>query len=330
MTQFLVSSATEVGSSPQIKSILAGKNVRIASAFLGKGAEDVISKGTRVICDISMGGTNPEVLVVLSEKIGDNLRHLPDFHAKVYISDEGCVIGSANLSNRGVGFLSQATLTEASVFLEPGDNASGHAAAWFEKIWQEADSVGPEDIDWARARWKANKRGAPSGRKSEAKTLLEAIAGLEEEVGEWGYLLTREQIDRRLEMEALGRSSEVFEKVQWVPKGKLDVYSNLKKASKLDGYYIGIHRGKHGRMSSRALRFIGNLAVEDPDEPRESHVVSYFEILPWSVTGFPSLSRDESSKNGNLSAMISRIKSKAIGRPIAAKKLREFLAEFVW
>jgi len=329
LTQFLVSSAAEVGSSPQIKSILAGKNVRIASAFLGKGAEDVISKGTRVICDISMGGTNPEVLVVLSEKIGDNLRHLPDFHAKVYISDEGCVIGSANLSNRGVGFLSQATLIEASVFLEPDDNASEHAAAWFEKIWEDADSVSAEDIDWARARWKANKRGAPSGRKSEAKTLLEAIAGPEEKVGEWGYLLTREQIDPQLEMKALDRSSEVFEKVQWVPKGKLDVYCNLEKASKLDGYYIGIHREKQGRMSSLALRFVGNLTVEDPDEPGESHVVSYFEVLPWSVTGFPSLSKDESSKNGNLSAMISRAKNKLVGRPIAAKKLRELLAESV-
>lgn len=330
MTQFLVSSASDAGSSLRIKSILAGKNVRIASAFLGSGAENLISKGARVLCDISMGGTNPEVLAVLSKKVGDNLRHLPDFHAKVYISDEGCIVGSANLSSRGVGFLSQATLIEASVFLEPGHEASKAAAAWFEKIWENADSVGPEDIEWAKIRWKANKIGAPFRRQSEAKTLLEAIARPREEAEQWGYLLTREQIDPRLEMSALGRSSEVVKKALWVPKGKLDVYANLDKASKLDGHYIGFHRGKHGKVSNLALRFVGNLTVEDPDVPSNTHVISYFEMLPWSVTGFPSLSKDESNKNGDLSAMISNVKEKLIGRPITATKLRELLTEFIW
>ncbi|SNR68063.1 hypothetical protein EYF88_15725 [Paracoccus sediminis] len=329
MTQFLVSSAAEVGSSPQIKSILAGKNVRIASAFLGKGAEDLISKGTRVICDISMGGTNPEVLTVLSKKIGDSLRHLPNFHAKVYISDEGCVIGSANLSNRGVGFLSQATLIEASVFLAPDDKACRAATAWFDEIWEDANVVGPEAIEWARVRWQANKRGAPSGHKSEAKTFFEAVAGPEEEAGLWGYLLTREQIGRRLQRSALHRSSEVVEKAQWVPKSELDVFSDLDKALELDGYYISLHRGKRGKVYSQALRFVGNLEVEDPDEPGDIHVISYFEKLPWSVTGFPSLTKDESSKSGNLSAMMTNLKKKVVGGPITAKKFCKLLAEFL-
>ncbi|WP_375263373.1 phospholipase D family protein [Palleronia sp.] len=111
MSQFLVSTDAEGGSGPHIKKILKGKNVRIASAFIGKGAQDEVEAGAQLVCDIGMGDTNPVALEALSEKLGkNNLRYTSCFHAKVYLSDQGCLVGSANLTSNGIGFLSKAKL----------------------------------------------------------------------------------------------------------------------------------------------------------------------------------------------------------------------------
>ena len=81
---------------------------------------------------MTRGGTSPKALVALGATKNKQLRHVPDLHAKVYISDRGVVVGSANASSNGIGFDADPGLIEAGMLLRPDDAGFAEAAAWFE------------------------------------------------------------------------------------------------------------------------------------------------------------------------------------------------------
>ena len=133
---------------PAIRQLMKGTNLRCAVAFWGVGAtralfnKSQVPDDARLICDISMGGTNPTELKGLGAPRNAKLRHLPGLHAKVYLSDEGLITGSSNASNNGIGFLDVAKLTEAGTFHAPGSDAYKQAAAWFERVWKPSKKIG--------------------------------------------------------------------------------------------------------------------------------------------------------------------------------------------
>ena len=97
-----------------IKNVLGGSDVRCAVAFWGRGIEALFPQTTvnqpRIICDVVLGGTSPDVLRALGAPRNDFLRHIPRLHAKVYISDRGAIVGSANASQNGIGLDGPPTL----------------------------------------------------------------------------------------------------------------------------------------------------------------------------------------------------------------------------
>ena len=91
----------------------------ILSGFIGAGAEMLIPnpKGVEIYCWDRAGGTNPDAVRALIEK-GADVYFVRNLHAKVYwSSSQGCVIGSANLSQNGLG---PSGLTEIAVQLPQG------------------------------------------------------------------------------------------------------------------------------------------------------------------------------------------------------------------
>lgn len=162
MTRFL--DGGELG--PAIRDLLQGASVRCAVAFWGNGAvrslfpAAEVSPDARVICDISMGGTNPHELEALGAPSNSNLLHLNGLHAKVYISDRGLIVGSANASNNGIGFLDVAGLVEAGTFHEPGSDVFEQAVEWFEALWMRSKPIDGGQLDLARDAWKRRKTGA--------------------------------------------------------------------------------------------------------------------------------------------------------------------------
>ncbi len=89
-----------------IKQVLAnGQRRRIAVvAYLGESAEAFLPapKGMKIICSPEPGATSPRSVRSLISK-GADLQFADDLHAKVYWSDGGCVITSANASGRALG-----------------------------------------------------------------------------------------------------------------------------------------------------------------------------------------------------------------------------------
>ncbi|HEC73708.1 MAG TPA: hypothetical protein ENI26_04950 [Methylophaga aminisulfidivorans] len=88
-------------------------------AYLGVDAEKFLPspKGVRIICCPEPGATSPDAIRSLHKKEA-TIEFSDDLHAKVYWSDIGCVITSANLSYRALGNPGQ---HEAGVLIDSGD-----------------------------------------------------------------------------------------------------------------------------------------------------------------------------------------------------------------
>lgn len=135
--------------SKHIRLVAAGNNTRCAVAFWGAKAADEIfasadaAERAVIICDISMGATSAKALEALGAPENPNLLFLDGLHAKVYHSDAGVVICSANASSRGVGFggAEQGRLIEAGTFHGPKSVVHRRASAWLSGIFEHAMQV---------------------------------------------------------------------------------------------------------------------------------------------------------------------------------------------
>ncbi len=150
-----------------VKTVIAGDNVRCAVAFWGQGALEALfgskkhATKARIICDLTMGGTNPEELVALGAPKSQHLRHIQGLHAKLYLSSAGMVVTSANASNNGIGFVEPASLMECGTSHKPNTNAFAEGAKWFESLWEKADNIDSDALAVARSTWAKPPRYPP-------------------------------------------------------------------------------------------------------------------------------------------------------------------------
>lgn len=141
MSEFLVGDEL----SAKIREVVQGENVRCAVAFWGRGAvEELFGANFRkledvhIVCDLSMGGTNPETLRALGAPKNPNLRVRNGLHAKVFLSSKGAIVGSANASNNGIGFMGgEAHLLEAGAYFSANSDTCGEIEKWLEKLSTE-------------------------------------------------------------------------------------------------------------------------------------------------------------------------------------------------
>ena len=77
-------------------------------AFWGAGAlylfrevPEKRRKKTRIVCNLTMGGTNPRVIEEL-KKMKFKVKHNPHLYSKVYWTNKGVVVGSSNASANGL------------------------------------------------------------------------------------------------------------------------------------------------------------------------------------------------------------------------------------
>lgn len=179
MTKFLDDG--ELG--PAIRDLVKGEDLRCAVAFWGDGAvkslfrNALVPVDARLICDISMGGTNPRELEALGAPGNAGLAHLQGLHAKVYLSDRGLIVASANASNNGIGFLDVAGLVEAGTFHEVDSDAYDRASGWFDATWNRSTVIGADELELARDAWRRRKAGARSkpSRAADPRSLLERV-----------------------------------------------------------------------------------------------------------------------------------------------------------
>ncbi len=131
-----------------------------ASALLHSGkrvCRDASYKGKyQIICNLSMGGTNPFAIEKMNLK---NVRHCDTLHAKVFIGSESVVIASANVSSNGLGLegIEQAKWIEAGVEVA----ATPEILNWFDNLWRASRVVSDSSLEQARSQWKRRQRAKP-------------------------------------------------------------------------------------------------------------------------------------------------------------------------
>jgi hypothetical protein len=161
-----------------IRDVLGGNNVRCAVAFWGTGAEALLNQASgdqpRIICDVTLGGTSPNALRVLGAPENDRLRYVPSLHAKVYISDRGAIVGSANASQNGVGLDGPPSLIEGGVLVALEDDAYSQAVTWFETHWKASKKVDASALALATKRFRPGR--TPGSRSVRPGSLLDLIA----------------------------------------------------------------------------------------------------------------------------------------------------------
>jgi hypothetical protein len=141
-----------------------GRRLYCAVAFWGRGAADSlglprVGQGLKIICNLSMGGTNPTEIRLLLGR-GAKVKQFDTLHAKVYIGDDEMLVTSANASNNGLGFegLPQGTWIEAGAIgpVQP------QALKWFKQLWSEARQITQDDLRKAALAWEHRQRNLPT------------------------------------------------------------------------------------------------------------------------------------------------------------------------
>jgi hypothetical protein len=102
------------------QAIMAVKPTHIAVAYVGADWRSYVgaSLPTEIIISPTLG-TYPPAIEEIAEELGwDNVHLLPELHAKIYLGEEGAIVGSSNLTKNG---LSGVILEEACVLLGDDD-----------------------------------------------------------------------------------------------------------------------------------------------------------------------------------------------------------------
>lgn len=141
------------------------QTIDIAVAFWGKGAFEYLQgtgKQFRILCNLTSGGTNPEVIESLVGH-GYEVRQTSDLHAKVIVGKSIAVVGSANFSTNGLNIESEEFdgWQEAGYMTDrPEDLAK--MRDWFAAQWNEAEEVNETHLKEAHANWERRCRSRVS------------------------------------------------------------------------------------------------------------------------------------------------------------------------
>lgn len=266
--------------SAAIKKIAGGENVRIASAFWGNGAkEDLgIDRTAKIICDVSMGGTNPSELKKLGAPKNRNLRAYPSLHAKVFLSSRGGVVCSANASHNGIGFFSDRRKLEEAGVLFPAKSEEWEAATkWFEDIFNSKICFQVDDatISLAKENWNRRRKGDGTPITTSGFDIDSAIMNTPLVLEGWGFVFTSENLDQP-------QIDEVAQQFNIDPAGR-DFFANWGLAAKFPPKFINIHKTEDNlnvtlHQTETASRTVTN--IPDVSDVAVTSVLKYQGQMP--------------------------------------------------
>lgn len=122
---------------------------------------------TRVIANVTSGGTNPAAIRELLGELGsDRVHQLNNLHAKVFLSNAYLIAGSANVSTNGVGQEGEEQRGWREVCVRSDDAAMMQTAqAWFDAQWNASSTITEADLVKAEEAWLRSRRSLPFSRQ---------------------------------------------------------------------------------------------------------------------------------------------------------------------
>ncbi len=235
------------------------RQANLAVAFWGQGSEMVFRqwRGTslRIVCNLALGGTNPDVVPKLRALPGVEVRQLDNLHAKLVLTEREMVVGSANMSSNGLGL----EASEIGGFKELGLRTAtpellAQGLAWFEQIWASAKPIGESDLRRARSAW-SKRRSVRPMLATRSVGLLELPPEVIEDrkiyVAVYRSGLSRHAEDRLKKENAKLASQKIYE------HSKLDVYEGWEEddlPKDPSSIIIPVYWGVRGKVEVCALQ----------------------------------------------------------------------------
>ena len=144
------------------------KEIYCIVAFWGHGADKIfdglskkLKRNTKIVCNLTMGGTNPKTIEELMSQEFD-VKHSPNLHSKVYWTEKGVVVGSANASANGLSLQGseQEGWLEAAIFTDQSETLK-RTMSYVKKMWCESREITPQDLQMARRKWRSRRPFPP-------------------------------------------------------------------------------------------------------------------------------------------------------------------------
>jgi hypothetical protein len=125
------------------------EDVRVVCPYIGPNyLKSVLASADdwRIVTDVeawigAFGGSTRDEIHELIATNRERIHHFPDVHAKAVLSDNSAVIGSANLTEKGV-----VGRTEMGVRFTD-DVKIDELNEWFDRLWSESSTVDNEELD---------------------------------------------------------------------------------------------------------------------------------------------------------------------------------------
>ena len=161
------------------------REAHLAIAFIGNGAGAYLARkesldGVEIVCNLAMGGTNPEAVRALMER-GARVYAHDTLHAKCgVVGDALAFVGSSNLSANGLGLEGgdQERWAELNAVFR-GKGKRKEVRTRFDAFRRDAGYLAerPELLDAAEAAWRERQEAlqALRGRPARHKTLWDAM-----------------------------------------------------------------------------------------------------------------------------------------------------------
>lgn len=132
---------------------LLSENCTCIVSYIGKGVKDKIKKINKkkkinFICNFRSNGTNPYEVEKLIRYLGPKkVKQMDSFHAKVYYSESGAVICSANLSTNGLELFNEpANQLEAGIFVKNDELAYKEVLKWHKSLSEKIYKIERQEI----------------------------------------------------------------------------------------------------------------------------------------------------------------------------------------
>lgn len=267
---------------------MAAQKPRMCVAFLGLNWIRELFNGPapvdlRVICDLRMRGTLRAALVAGGAPENDRLRHLPEteMHAKVYLSEAGAVVCSANAS---VSALSSATRIEDGVWIGPGTEVYLQVKNEFEARYKKAkpiDKIALED---------APERLTEAGHQAKLAAGFTLVAALRQDPDIFRgirFVCSTYTVDKDIREAADERlDNETNVGVEPEDKRSRDHFSNWgEKVGDWPALFFSVHRGKAGGFSLTKHRHYRFLSGVNGGPAKRSEDVFVSHKVRWDTAG---------------------------------------------
>lgn len=162
-----------------------------AVAYWGRGSPELAGitenpepEKVRIICDLRSGRCDPAEIRSLTKDLSVKVRALEKLHAKVWISADSFIVGSANASKSALlGRKEESAFGNYEAALLVQDrNLREKVQEWFEELWTKSEKVDERLLALAERRWNLLKQAESCRNRLTIESLEEAERELIEQV----------------------------------------------------------------------------------------------------------------------------------------------------